>query len=430
MLPRRLLTSWKEIARHLGVTERTAQNWEREHGLPVHRLPGEKGRVYVWEDELDHWQASVHHRRATWGKFRSRPVLVAAATLTVTALILAASLFWWLQTRRGPPARFFLDVRTLVVADDNGRVIWSRTFDEPFHRAVTPADLAAMRLASFADLDGDGRNEFLFVYRPVSESTRGATLFCFSDRGQILWQYTARHPVSTPKETFDPPYLASFVLPLPPARDGTRSVVFVGHHLRYFPAHVTLLSPRGHVQGQYWHSGHLLHGETAWLDGCEGPSLLLAGVSNSYKTSTLIALDPGNLQCASDESEHPVYQLNRPGRNCELARILFPRTCISRKFDPYSQPSGLYVFPDHIQFGTLERFGRKDCCTQYLFDNSLSLRSAEVIDSFLAYHRELEAAAQLDHPFSESEERALSRIRILRHWKLSPSPQGQVAATH
>lgn len=429
MRSRRQLSSWKEIAKHLGVTERTAQNWERDHGLPVHRLPGEKGRVLAWEDELDQWRASVLDK-ASWRVSLRFWRIPGAAALAMAAALIAASLYGWRNTRNGPPARFALDVRTLIVMDDKGRAIWSKTFDEPFARGVTPADLAAMRLASFADPDGDGRNEFLFVYRPVSEATRGSTLFCFSDKGQPPWQYTARRTVFTPKETFAPPCMAAFVLALPPGRDGTRSVVYACVHMRYFPAQVVVLSPRGEVRGEYWHSGHISYGEAARLEGREGPDLLLAGVSNSYKTATLIALDPANLQCASDETEHPDYQLDPPGRNCELARIVFPRTCISRKFDPYSRPSGVYVFPDYIQFGTLERFGRSDCFTQYLFDTGLSLRSAEVIDSFLAYHRELEAAGLLDHPFSESEARALSRIRILRHWKLAATVQGRSTASH
>jgi hypothetical protein len=35
---RRRLDSWKEIAAYLGRSIRTVQRWEREEGLPVHRL--------------------------------------------------------------------------------------------------------------------------------------------------------------------------------------------------------------------------------------------------------------------------------------------------------------------------------------------------------------------------------------------------------
>ena len=50
------LSGWKEIASHLGVGVRTAQDYERNLGLPVHRQPGEKGRVFADPDELDVWR--------------------------------------------------------------------------------------------------------------------------------------------------------------------------------------------------------------------------------------------------------------------------------------------------------------------------------------------------------------------------------------
>ncbi len=50
------LDSWKEIAAYLKRGARTVQRWEREAGLPVHRLQHEKlGSVYAWRSELDAW---------------------------------------------------------------------------------------------------------------------------------------------------------------------------------------------------------------------------------------------------------------------------------------------------------------------------------------------------------------------------------------
>ena len=55
---RQRLDSWKEIAVFFGRDERTVNRWEKELGLPVHRLPGTKGRVYAYADELSAWQAA------------------------------------------------------------------------------------------------------------------------------------------------------------------------------------------------------------------------------------------------------------------------------------------------------------------------------------------------------------------------------------
>jgi Tol biopolymer transport system component len=57
------LDSWKEIAAYLGRGVRTVQRWEREEGLPVHRLVHDKrGSVYAQRDELAAWWES---RRVT-----------------------------------------------------------------------------------------------------------------------------------------------------------------------------------------------------------------------------------------------------------------------------------------------------------------------------------------------------------------------------
>jgi TolB-like protein/cytochrome c-type biogenesis protein CcmH/NrfG len=54
----RRVDSWKDIATYLKRGTRTVQRWEREEGLPVHRLlHGKLGSVYAYEHELDEWWA-------------------------------------------------------------------------------------------------------------------------------------------------------------------------------------------------------------------------------------------------------------------------------------------------------------------------------------------------------------------------------------
>jgi TolB-like protein/Tfp pilus assembly protein PilF len=56
MSNRRILESWKEIAAHLNRTCRTCRTWEKELGLPVHRLSKTpRARVYAYQEELDEW---------------------------------------------------------------------------------------------------------------------------------------------------------------------------------------------------------------------------------------------------------------------------------------------------------------------------------------------------------------------------------------
>jgi excisionase family DNA binding protein len=50
------LDSWKEIAAYLGRDLRTVRRWEKEKGLPVHRVPGgDRRAVFAYRAEIDGW---------------------------------------------------------------------------------------------------------------------------------------------------------------------------------------------------------------------------------------------------------------------------------------------------------------------------------------------------------------------------------------
>ena len=59
------LDSWKQIATYLRRGARTLQRWERDEGLPVHRLQhGTLGSVYAYTAELDRWWAERSLQRS------------------------------------------------------------------------------------------------------------------------------------------------------------------------------------------------------------------------------------------------------------------------------------------------------------------------------------------------------------------------------
>lgn len=72
----RRIDSWKEIAAFFGRDERTVKRWEKERGLPVHRLPGERGGVFAWSHELTQWLNSSSASRIANGDSAAAPPLV------------------------------------------------------------------------------------------------------------------------------------------------------------------------------------------------------------------------------------------------------------------------------------------------------------------------------------------------------------------
>jgi len=58
-LPFQFLSGWKDIANYLRKGVRTVQRYERELGLPVHRIAGKSvGSVIATKSEIDAWVKS------------------------------------------------------------------------------------------------------------------------------------------------------------------------------------------------------------------------------------------------------------------------------------------------------------------------------------------------------------------------------------
>jgi len=91
--PEGRLDSWKEIAAYLGRGIRTVQRWEREEGLPVHRLAHEKrGSIYARREELAAWWES---RRLTLAVAATPDAVVASASPRLERVTFTTALTSW-----------------------------------------------------------------------------------------------------------------------------------------------------------------------------------------------------------------------------------------------------------------------------------------------------------------------------------------------
>jgi tetratricopeptide (TPR) repeat protein len=60
----RRLDSWKEIAAFFQRDTRTVRRWEQTRHLPVHRVPGRRGYVFAYVEELNQWLRSADAKAA------------------------------------------------------------------------------------------------------------------------------------------------------------------------------------------------------------------------------------------------------------------------------------------------------------------------------------------------------------------------------
>ena len=107
------IAAWKGIASYFGRDERTVKRWERERGLPIRRMPGERGGVFAYKVELDQWLNSAKKPResAVLTELAASPKLsqplspLLAATIPASAAQTAADTSAPVTARRLAPAK-------------------------------------------------------------------------------------------------------------------------------------------------------------------------------------------------------------------------------------------------------------------------------------------------------------------------------------
>jgi hypothetical protein len=324
MLPPSLgqqLTTWAEIADYLGVSIRQAQIHEELHGLPVHRMPGQRRRVVAYSAEIDAWREQLLERRPA-GEAESPPPSplkprprwrLPAAVAGAIVIALGAAGGYWFAHRGGPPATWKTQGRTLSVSDAQGRLVWSYDFGEEVDEV---SERSAQTAGHFADVTGDGVPEFLFAKhtRHSTDQPGAGELICFSPSGTPLWTYRCERTVTSGKGlALKPPYALTFAI----APHG-RIVVLSLHHWSY-PTQVSVLQARdGRLTGEYWHHGHLKTIAFTDVDDDGRIELLVGGVDDGpgRKLAQLIAFD---LDRVAGSSHSPGGELHFPalGRGTE-----------------------------------------------------------------------------------------------------------------
>ena len=195
---RRLLSSWKEVAAHLGCDKRTCYRWEKSLGLPVRRVEGaSRSRIFAYADEIDRWRAerlgggpAPEDRPAPKALTKALPFAGLASVGLVAAILFIPKL---LAPRH--PSDFHIRGSVLFLLDDKGKELWKydtglenleaeAVYRQHFQFRRINAENWARLLPYLVikDLDADGHPEVLFSTQTQDEFKEGE-LICFGPGG-------------------------------------------------------------------------------------------------------------------------------------------------------------------------------------------------------------------------------------------------------
>lgn len=310
----------------------------------------------------------------------------------------------------GPPAAFRIEVGTLIVVDAEGRELWRHRFPSRLEPG-SYSDVHLARRCVFADIDGDGGIETLFVYVPLEFTEVGTTLFCFSVDGSVRWQFEPGRQIRDTRQEYLPPYYISTIAVIPVKAVGTRILVSSNHYL-HNPNQVAILDSDGRLVSEYWHSGHLYSVAHADINGDGVEEILLGGVNNGYRLGTLVIFDSRNVAGASSQ---PGRQILGFPAGTEKVVVLFPRSCVSEDAS-YTRVSELRITRERrivvvVTEGVSE--ARNPGVMIYELDFDLNVVNCRPDSHLRDAHRALEIQGQVDHSWTEEENERLRRAVII-----------------
>lgn len=399
------LNSWKQIARHLGRDVRTAMRWEKQAGMPIHRIPGPgDGRsVFAYVSELDAWLTGQEAQAGTTVPESGSGMALGPRWVWVTTWIVAVA--GVSAMRLADPRGALHAVASVAATGDivtanapDGTPLWA--VRHPEGRSFLPRS----EIIRMVDLNGSARQMVLLAANTSAE--RGddrpfGELLALSASGELLWHRAVDDEIRFGERSFSGPWMSGFLSVV--NVDGEDVILWGVHHTTWWPSLVVALTPDGLERGRFVNSGWL--SAAASLSSPDGDRILVSGVSNAHRAAMLAVLPGASLRGSSPEEPGSGFECLDCAGGEPLRYLLFPPSHVNQASGlPYNH-AVVGLSDEGVTVTVLEGPAGSDAQWFYEFTPELELLHVTPGDSYWTHHAQLETEGKIDHPAAECPER-------------------------
>jgi len=386
----RRLDSWKEIAEYLRRDVRTATRWESQ-GLPLHRVPGGKGRsVFAFTHEIDAWLAG-HSPESEAASRRLPKRLAIGAACALAAIAIGAVVM--LNGLARPHVSAGLEVEAtssrISVTDASGvsRVI---------HRFDPGAVLTAGAPVRTEALHADGAPDILasvsFYEGQDARSIRSGEVLALSLDGDVRWRFGFDDVMTFAGRGVSGPWALTDWQVGPAGPQGLIAVA--AHEVTWWASIVAVLDRSGRRVDAFVNPG--------WIESLMWPStdrLAIAGFNNMRDEAAFAVLDASRIGGQAPGSDGTAFACLTCAKAPPLFYATFARSEVNRATVSRFNRARVEMAGDQILVTTIEvdREHGGDASAIYEFDRDLRFVRAGYSDTYWDEHRRLELEGRLTH---------------------------------
>lgn len=387
----RRFDSWKEIADYLGRDVRTATRWESQ-GLPVHRIPGGKGRsVFALSHEIDAWMSGRQPVEAA-PPLRGGSATRVAAFSVVAVLAVSLVVVGFVIRGRATPIDLASVTITptpaeiaVAVGSETPRVVYR--FQPDFAIFIKGIPVRATRL--HGDDAADLIAGIAFYNDQSGHLSRTGELLDLSLGGAVRWRFPIDDVLTFRDGTFRGPWSMTA---WESVADAPRSRIAVAaHDYVWWASMVTVLDDKGRRLGTFVNPGWIE--SMLWL----GSSRLAAGGFNNQRNEAMLAIiDPAAANGQAPGTAGTEFGCANCSSTPPLFYVTFPRSELNVLTGSPFNGARVSRVGDRLLVTTSE-IGSSPATAIYEFDQELRFIRARFSEPYWDEHGRLERAGKLAH---------------------------------
>jgi hypothetical protein len=268
----------------------------------------------------------VHVARMVWRRKSRTLALVSSSVLLIIML-------WYALGRLDrEPIRVEYEGDRIRVLNRYGATLAELTVGEAtvYKWKNTVNEWSAQHGSVFADADGDGAKDLVYVQNSGAESANGDELVAWSMKDDHRIWATAvirRYEFPDRPDVRAGIFSINDVVAADVDNDGLPEVFMAAAHTPSFPGVVQQIDLRtGKLLQTYVNTGHVADIAVADIDRDGTKELLLCGTNNAFNRAFIAVIDVRTMDCCSPHT--PAYRCISPRTGGEKAYALLPRSIV------------------------------------------------------------------------------------------------------